>query len=356
MARARFKTKLSKRQKWVDVLVLLLVALASYAFSLFFMFAIGEFDELNAETLLLTLALTYGVVSMLLFPVLLIALALGLQKGRAKRIRDDSSYIPTQNIQYYRDTLEELDPSIASILIDLDLYGKKDIAAALLKMHNKKLIQIGQNGEIVLTNANKQKSSKSKSERDLITMIQKGTLTHKAVLQQWKRNRFADAERMGYLRKKKNDWNNETRSLPAFASISLLLAIVLWGLFLGNDLLLFKTVPEMLLVFGLLLVIDLLIFVPFYLIARAYAYFNREDVRWERTPQGHELAEKIAGLENFIHDFTLLSEAEKDAVIVWDDYLVYAIILEENDRVVKDISKRYNFSLHSFERLGLLRN
>ena len=47
-------------------------------------------------------------------------------------------------------------------------------------------------------------------------------------------------------------------------------------------------------------------------------------------------------MKNFIHDFSNLSEAHKEQVVLWDDYLVYAVVLEENQQIVKEIMKRRN--------------
>lgn len=52
------------------------------------------------------------------------------------------------------------------------------------------------------------------------------------------------------------------------------------------------------------------------------------------------MAECIYGMKNFIHDFSNLSEAHKEQVVLWDDYLVYAVVLEENQQIVKEIMKR----------------
>jgi len=66
---------------------------------------------------------------------------------------------------------------------------------------------------------------------------------------------------------------------------------------------------------------------------------------WERTSLGNKMAEKAVGLGKFIHDFRSLSEAEKEKVVLWKDYLAYAIVLEENEKIVKDISKYYNLNV-----------
>ena len=34
-----------------------------------------------------------------------------------------------------------------------------------------------------------------------------------------------------------------------------------------------------------------------------------------------------------------LSEADKSQLALWDDYLIYAVVLEENEQIVADIRK-----------------
>ena len=45
-------------------------------------------------------------------------------------------------------------------------------------------------------------------------------------------------------------------------------------------------------------------------------------------------------MKNFIHDYSNLSEVEKDALVLWDDYLIYAVVLEENKKIVEEIMRR----------------
>ena len=75
------------------------------------------------------------------------------------------------------------------------------------------------------------------------------------------------------------------------------------------------------------------------------------DVLWERTELGNETAEKIAALRRFIHDFSMLSTAEKEEALLWEDYLVYTIVLEDNEKIVKKISKQFAINLRNFGRI-----
>ena len=61
--------------------------------------------------------------------------------------------------------------------------------------------------------------------------------------------------------------------------------------------------------------------------------------RYRRTQSGNEMAEYVYGMKNFIRDYSNLSEADKSQLALWDDYLIYAVVLEENEQIVADIRK-----------------
>ena len=45
-------------------------------------------------------------------------------------------------------------------------------------------------------------------------------------------------------------------------------------------------------------------------------------------------------MKNFIHDYSNLSQADQEQVVLWDDYLIYAVVLEENQQIVAEIMER----------------
>jgi len=342
MARARFKTKLSRAQKRKNVLVFIVVLLCCYAFTLGFGHAIDIFEGWTSlEMYILALAATLFILIMLIFPMMLAAVALGIQMGKAKRVRDNVTFVPAQNLDYYREALGGLNPSIVSLLIDLDLYGRKDVAATLLRMQNKKLIAFQDDGRIMVLWQNAINSDIS--EYELLNAIKNGRINSKSALRSWRQRRFEEAKHRGYIQQRKADMKKNYRYL-CVALVSMLVVLALWGAFLASDIM--KTNPVLGMLF--LLPIGILIFVPWYLAIREAVYWKRGDILWERTPLGNEMAEKIAGLSRFIHEFSLLSEANKEQAALWDDYLVYAVVLEENDKIVKDICRNQKINLRSF--------
>ena len=59
----------------------------------------------------------------------------------------------------------------------------------------------------------------------------------------------------------------------------------------------------------------------------------------KRTDYGNQMAECIFGMKNFIHDYSNLNAADRRQVVLWEDYLVYAVVLEENREIIKEISE-----------------
>ena len=59
---------------------------------------------------------------------------------------------------------------------------------------------------------------------------------------------------------------------------------------------------------------------------------------------GKILMEQVFGIKNFIHDFSLLSEKEKEEVMLWNEFLIYAIVLEENSIIINEISKKFEMN------------
>jgi len=349
MARERFKTKLSKKQRRRNIQVFTAVAIGLYIFTLLMSrYVIKTFDGWpTLEIYVILLGVTFVMCTVTLTPVIIAGFILGYQKGKAKRVRDDSTFVSLQSIEYYRDNLGKLEPAVVSLLVDLDIYGEKDIVATLLKMKNKGAIEFDESGAIFSTGKNKGKLART--ERELLYRIVAGKYSNKKLRMLWRLDCFREAERLGYIKKKvviKAREELEGLKRMAMGVMGFLGALLLWGAFLYLDVMDKIGSPSWtIVIFVWLLLIAALLFTPFYLLTRSIGYKRRGDVLWERTELGDEMAGKVAGLARYIHDFTLLSEREKEEMTLWDDYLVYAVVLEENDKIVKDISKSYKVDL-----------
>ena len=94
----------------------------------------------------------------------------------------------------------------------------------------------------------------------------------------------------------------------------------------------------------------ILILTPFYRWVRKICYKTIVvDDRYERTKEGNRLAEQIIGIKNYLHDFSNLKEKEKESIVLWEDFLIYAVVLEENELVRKDIYQYKNVNINVIE-------
>lgn len=361
----RFKTKLSRAQKRKDIIVILSVIAGLYVLILLFLVAIdaGDFSPLATplDTILFytigVLAISLLPLSIFLFPTAIAACVIGSQKGKARRVRDDSTYVKTQSFEYYRDSMSHLTPSIVSLLMDLDIYGEKDITATLLRMYRKGAIEFQEGNRISINRKNAPELEGCEAE--LMRIIKEGRLGVKLAYAGWKENRLKEAVELGYIQRKGTGdeldrYMRKIDKVVAAAVASMFVGlgyIALMGYVILPPLMEDgMTVFDVLMMCGVPLIFNVLLFIPWYQLAFRLSYRSRDDILWERTPLGNEMAEKIAGLSKFIHDFSRLSQAQKEHVVLWDDYLVFAVVLEENEKIVKDISKLSGINLRRFER------
>lgn len=67
------------------------------------------------------------------------------------------------------------------------------------------------------------------------------------------------------------------------------------------------------------------------------------------TPQGEKELREIAGLKNYLTDFTLLSERGAEESFVWQDYMEYAMLMGIARQVIKDLKKIYPHDIPQLE-------
>jgi len=68
----------------------------------------------------------------------------------------------------------------------------------------------------------------------------------------------------------------------------------------------------------------------------SYLKLNKLDP-YIRSKKGKEITLKLEGLRNYIKDFSALDERDHGELIIWDDYLIYSVILGQNTKAVKEI-------------------
>ena len=305
--------------------------------------------------------------------------------GAKKELLSNCTFVTMQDLDYYRDKLTGLTPGEISLLEDLQIEEEKDLSAYILWYEHLGLIRETEDGYIQGNPKPGENEKLRESDYFLIDKLLEGT--SKKHLQEWKEQMMAEAVADGFLKKRSGTLpsaiDRHAKKI-AFLWVILLIACIFliasgtmepamqeaygniafplsdqvfwfgrkltWMLACmitisgkANEVELILRTPQLLstmaLCFMVFALFFLLLLVPFlYLKMRSSQMLERAD--YVRTARGNEYAEYIWGMKNFIHDYSYLNEAEKDALALWDDYLIYAVLLEENTQIQKEIMVR----------------
>ncbi len=270
-----------------------------------------------------------------------------------------------QDFDYYREKLTGLSPAIISILTDLEIEQKKDVAASILQYENLGLLTEATDNTYYVTDKYYSCNNLNESDRYLIEHLEKGDFDWENDTK-WKTMVMDEAISEGYVKRKiiQNKSGSKKGCLVPLA------AALVWFLWVAsarqrlndftaildtapehaplseqvNFLIQNKLIPECIEV--ILMFIYMTFMIAFLLSAtRVGAIITKNRKPIKRTEYGHYMAECIYGMKNFIHDYSNLNEANRRQVVLWEDYLVYAVVLEENKEIVNEISKTRRKSL-----------
>lgn len=360
------------------------------------MTAANEFSAVkNVNFLLAIVAFIYSIFTNIVSKTfILILIYIPIRISTVEKVKKNMRYKVVDNIEYYRDKFESISPAEMSLILDLEIERKKDISATLLSLNIKGLLDF-EDDKIKLKNSGNLENLKP-SERYLFEALKDGTLDGMD-MSNWEKVCIKEAMDDGYIinakQKRKFFWKS---------TLLLILAILMLfysiGKFTKNIDEYSKDVNEVQeemgtinsnlekivgkddkqltnedeiklkeeylpiakdaigkigepLVLGLMIIgsIALIIGLIFYKIARIAIYKSGYgENKYERTKEGKVLAEQIAAMQRYIHEFSLLSDMEKEQVKLWEEFLVYAIVLEENEEIVSNIFSYKNVKMYSF--------
>lgn len=319
----------------------------------------------------------------------LIVAYLAFRISRMKVIKENSRYEVIDNIEYYRDRFNNITPAEISLITDLEIETKKDISATILDLYQKGIIDFYENNIIV---KNEDKVLRL-SEQKLIEMIKNNNFS-KENIDNWKNSCIKEAQENNYIKvkidkEKRPNFSKNNMVINISTKlfiISLILSLVFlftpagekWYASLdefdnkyaqeekteleiiennqeAKELyvkIISDSGPIMILSTVMIMTFFILIGSPIYRKVRRKIY-NKIEVNnsYERTREGKILVEQIAGIKNYIHDFSLLSEKDKENIVLWEDFLIYAVLLEENEKIIDDICKYKNINLNNFNNI-----
>lgn len=246
---------------------------------------------------------------------------------------------------YYRDILEVNSPLMLGFLDDFKV-TKIELIAQLLHLKNKGIIII-ENGNIKRNEICK-KVKLSNVDKQILNRIKDNKLiidNYKSFLKLLKENVEKDALKTSLI-KEHNKFNfgrklkKISEKIKKSKTLNMVTAILLVIMFICTTIPI--TVSDFIANVGLCSIFALFFIGMLYAFAHFfYKGYNEIGITnyYIRTKKGEKINERLEGLKKYIRDFSLLSEREAKEIVLWDDYLIYSIIFEQNKKIVEEYKK-----------------
>lgn len=245
--------------------------------------------------------------------------------------------------EYYREILEDYSPAILSLIYNRKIKYSDTLVATILDLKLNNYIDIEEKGIKVL----------KKDEKDLLPnqkmiykMLQKkknrqGFVSFKDTSpafsnsyfkREWKETIKKEAEEKDLCSSKFVVFNIiEKISIFSFWAIIVMTATVM----IGN---LESIFDEEIGIVSYIIIIAINCFLMF---TKAFlSKFNQRNF-FVRTKKGVELQCKMAGLKNYIKDYSQLEKKKLEEIVLWEDYLIYALIFDLKGSLDKEAKELY---------------
>lgn len=232
---------------------------------------------------------------------------------------------------YFRDILKDYSIVTLSYIDDYELSFPKDLITILLSLINKKIIEI-KNGKIVVTNNLENMSDVNIFEKYVLDHLDNGYLVN--ISQTELRRMAQDASvDQGLLEYRSGFKFNRKHFFLFFGFPFIVFCFMIFLAFMLET----EIINYLILVFllGYVVIAAYRVFSFFYHIVYGV---KKIKMPYIRTKKGNEINEKLEGLKAYIKDFGSLEEKESKEIILWEEYLIYSVLFNQNEKVILEYS------------------
>lgn len=231
-----------------------------------------------------------------------------------------------KDITYFRDKLPGANPGVLSLILDKKVNYKDAIMASLFSLKLRKYLDIKDNKIIILKNT----EGLLENEK-LILNSHRFIFTSTEFKERWLKLVEEDAYNKGFITKRETAKTAEKYEviLGVFIFITVVLAILasIFPLFTKIAIYFYSLMAAVGLIYICLSIIEKII------------YDRNKTIK---TTEGFELYNKLLGLKKFLKDFSIIDNREKEELLLWEDYIIYAIIFDFKGTLDKDVLELYD--------------
>jgi len=242
-----------------------------------------------------------------------------------------------KNDTYYREILPKYSPAVLSYIDDFKI-RKEDIAATLLVLELKGKIK-KENEKIEILNYSTE--DLAENEKNILKNLNENRLK-KVDLLHYNNIVQKDALKCNLIKEKeeveKNTRLKIVKTIVVYAFVLLSFFVLVPNLIEG------RPGNSVIVHFGL--IFEMVAFIAiigtpfsFRVYIETYKTLNTIDP-YVRSKEGEEINKKIEGLRKFLNEYSQIEGRSQEELVLWEDYLVYSVILGINTKVVEEIFEK----------------
>ena len=296
---------------------------------------LGIREYLIVSVGMLFMFLFFTVVSLLkMFHLTIIYIGIRIAYKKYNREKLDS--IDFKHDSYYREIISKYSPGVLSYVDDFKL-EEKDIVATLMSLELKKKIKI--EDKIKLVDENEENLEENE----------------KYILDKIKNNKIKDINILTFEKKVISDCINdglleEKTDIKKKIIKKILICVLIYALLIiGFNFLpmAFNNIQSdnwiVVFLLAMIIIFFAMVIFPFTTIVyiRSYYFMNKLNP-YIRNKKAKDINSKLEGLRNYIKDYSLLGQKDHKDIIIWDNYLIYSVMLGQNTEIVDEIMKKVN--------------
>lgn len=263
-------------------------------------------------------------------------LYIGVRIAYKKYSKEKLDKIDFKNNSYYRDIISKYSPAVLSYIDDFKL-EEKDIVATLMSLELKQKLTIKDGIKII----NDSEENLDENEKYIFKKLKSNTLKNINMLE-FEEKVKKDCLDYNLLEENKDIKKKIIKKIIFSVCIYILIVV---GFF--NFPTFYNNIPNKNIAILFLPVMFILFFImiilPFSTIVYIKSYYrmNKQNP-YIRNKQARNINKKLEGLRNYMKDFSQLSESQYNEIVLWEDYLIYSVILGQNSKIVKEIMEKIN--------------
>lgn len=385
MKKTEFKDK--NKYKGGEFIFVFCLCLFLFLFLVFGIILTKVFDDLIGKTICFSAVfLIIGIFGSIFIGMLYGKIRTRIKEnGIEKEIKSNNPYI------YYRELPNNYGIGISSILINKTIENEKDIVACILDLCARKYLKLEKVGDkYTITILKKSTDDLLNNETYILKHLINNTI-QQIDYQEWYQLCFEDGKQLGLFEDIEEVYRSESEQkvrtenfyktneyqlkkiVPIILLISVILGIIVYifpniakvisnSLYINNSIKVISSITVMIFSFMLLITIYTYSRLIHFVAKSTYQdrdiiYQNVLSTKIIHTLKGQDATKKLNSFKNFLKDFGLFAEKNTNEIIIWDEYLSFAILFGLTDEILKtgykQLVENSSFKIDNVDNINL---